>query len=86
MEAGGKHLKDSYEAWITTDPFRGGVRVVLGGPLGLEPAVQFALDEVPSEITNRVRLTLEESMHLSIRNRRCAYASRHRKGLISRRN
>ena len=27
VAAGGKHMRDSYEAWITTDPFRSGVRV-----------------------------------------------------------
>ena len=26
VEAGGKHIKDPYEAWITTDPIRGGAR------------------------------------------------------------
>ena len=58
--AGGKHLRDSYEAWITTDPFHGGVQVIITGPLGFERAVQFAVDEEPYEITARVRATLEE--------------------------
>ena len=60
VQAGGKHLKQAYEAWITTDPFRGGVRVLLTGPLGFERSVQFVMDEDSSEITERVRLTLEE--------------------------
>src|SRR5690349_14934358 len=31
VQAAGKHIKDSYEAWITTDPFLGGVRVLIYG-------------------------------------------------------
>jgi hypothetical protein len=46
VEVGGKHIKGSYEEWITTDPFHGGVRVLITGPLGFERSVQFALDEV----------------------------------------
>jgi hypothetical protein len=60
VEAGGTDLKDSYEAWITSDPFGGGVQVVITGPLGFERAVQFALDEDSFEITEQVRATLEE--------------------------
>ena len=60
VEAGGKHVTDPYEAWITTDPFRGGVRVLITGPHGFERAVQFAMDEVLVEVTERVRATLEE--------------------------
>lgn len=44
VEAGGKHLKEAYEAWISSDPLRGGVRVLLTGPLGFERTVQFAMD------------------------------------------
>ena len=58
--AGGKHVRESYEAWITTDPFRGDVRVLITGPLGFERNVQFMMDEEPHEITARVRATLEE--------------------------
>jgi hypothetical protein len=50
----------SYEAWITTDPFHGGVCVLITGSLGFERTVQFALDEEPYEITERLRATLEE--------------------------
>jgi hypothetical protein len=53
VEAGGKHVKDPYEAWITADPFRGGVRVLITGPHGFERAVQFAMDEDLIEITQR---------------------------------
>ena len=60
VEAGGKHLKEAYEAWISSDPLRGGVRVLLTGPLGFERTVQFAMDEEPYEITERVRATLDE--------------------------
>ena len=60
IEAGGKHVTDSYEAWITTDPFHGGVRVLITGPLGFERSVQFAMNEDAHEITERIRATLEE--------------------------
>jgi hypothetical protein len=60
VQAGGKHIKDAYEAWITTDPFHGGVKVLITGPLGFERTVQFAIDQEPFEITERVRATLEE--------------------------
>jgi hypothetical protein len=60
VEAGGKHINDSYEAWITTDRFNGGVKVPITGPLGFERTVQFAIDQEPFEITERVRATLEE--------------------------
>jgi hypothetical protein len=60
VEAGGRHVKDPYEAWITTDPFRGGVRVLITGPQGFERGVQLALDEDLVEITERVRATLDE--------------------------
>jgi hypothetical protein len=58
VEAGGKHVKDPYEAWITTDPFHGGVRVLVTGPLGFERSAQFAIDAEPYEITERVRATI----------------------------
>jgi hypothetical protein len=31
VEAGGKHINGPYEAWITTDPFHGGVKVLITG-------------------------------------------------------
>ena len=60
IEAGGKHMRENYAAWITTDPFRGGVRVLITGPQGFERTVQFAMDEDPAEIKERVRATLDE--------------------------
>jgi hypothetical protein len=54
VESGGRHVKEQYEGWIAADPFRGGVRVVITGPLGFEQAVLFALDEDPAVITQRV--------------------------------
>ena len=60
MGAAGKHTRENYEAWITADPFRGGVRVLITGPQGFERTVQFAMDEDPVEITERVRATLDE--------------------------
>ena len=41
-------------------PFRGGVKVLITGPHGLERKVTFALDEDPVLIAERVRETLEE--------------------------
>jgi hypothetical protein len=49
-----------HEAWIASDPFRNGVRVLITGPHGFQRTVTFALDEVPAAITQRVRETLEE--------------------------
>jgi hypothetical protein len=40
--AAGKHLREPYEAWISTDPFRGGVRVMITGPHGFQRQVAFA--------------------------------------------
>ena len=43
--AGGKHATGAYEGWIATDPFKGGVKVVITGPEGFQRGVAFALDE-----------------------------------------
>lgn len=53
-------MRDSYEPWITTDPFRSGVRVLITGPFGFERVVQFAIDGDLVEITNLVRAALDE--------------------------
>ena len=45
---------------IAADPFRGGVRVLITGPQGFERTVSFAVDELPQEITGRMRETLED--------------------------
>jgi len=47
VEAGDKHLAESYEGWIAADPLRGGVRVLITGPQGFERSVTFATDEDP---------------------------------------
>jgi hypothetical protein len=60
VEAGGKHVAESYEGWIAADPFPGGVRLIITGPQGFERAVLFALDEDPAVITQRVRETIDE--------------------------
>ena len=39
------------EAWINTDPLRGGVKVLITGPYGFERQVTFALAEEPGAIT-----------------------------------
>jgi hypothetical protein len=59
VEAGGKHLSGPYEAWITSDPFRGGVKVTITGPQGFERTVGFAMDEGPGGTQERARETVE---------------------------
>ena len=58
--AGGKHVSAPHEAWIATDPFKGGVRVLITGPRGFERTVTFAIDDDPAVIAERVRQTLED--------------------------
>jgi hypothetical protein len=58
--AGGRNVSGPHEAFIAADPFRGGVKVLITGPNGLERTVTFALDEDPALIAERVRETLEE--------------------------
>jgi hypothetical protein len=58
--AGGKHTAESYEAWIAVDPFNGAVVVVITGRFGFERRLQFPLDAEAYEITERVRVTMEE--------------------------
>ena len=60
VEAAGKHLSASYEAWISSYPFGGGVRVLITGPNGFDRTVGFAVDEDPAVIKERVRQTLEK--------------------------
>ena len=58
--AGGKHVSSPHEAWIASDPFKGGFRVLITGPHGFERTVVFAIDDDPIVITERVRETLDE--------------------------
>ena len=58
--AGGRHAFGPHEAWIATDPFRGGVKVLISGPHGFERTVTFALDDDPAVIAERVRETMED--------------------------
>ena len=60
VTAGGKHVSSSYEGWISFDPFRGNVVVMITGPMGFERTCQFPLDAEAHEITERVRVTLDE--------------------------
>ncbi|MGA2119757.1 MAG: hypothetical protein ABSH56_34050 [Bryobacteraceae bacterium] len=59
VTAGGKHVAGPHEAWIAADPARDDVRVIITGPLGFERRVAFAMNEEPSEISRRVRETIE---------------------------
>jgi len=58
--AGGRYARGPHEAWIAADPFRGGFRVLITGPQGLERIVVFALDDAPAVITGRVRETMAQ--------------------------
>jgi hypothetical protein len=58
--AGGRRPAGPHEAFIAADPFRGGVKVHITGPHGLERTVTFALDEEPVLIAERVRDALED--------------------------
>ena len=60
VEAAGRDLAGPHEAWIAADPFRGGFKVLLTGPHGLERTAVFAADDDPAVITARVRETLED--------------------------
>jgi hypothetical protein len=45
VEAGGRHVKEECEGWIAANPFRGGARVVITGPLGvIAPSHPFLMD------------------------------------------
>ena len=59
VSAGGKQISGPHEAWIAADGFRGDVRVIITGPHGFERYVAFPLNEDPSEISRRVRETIE---------------------------
>jgi hypothetical protein len=59
VEAAGSNLRAPHEAWITADPLRGGFKVLLTGPQGLERSVSFVLDEQPGIITAHVRAAVD---------------------------
>ena len=54
VQAGGRHLSGPYEAWISSDPFRGGGKVLITGPQGFERTLSFAVTEDPAVIQDRV--------------------------------
>jgi hypothetical protein len=58
--AAGANMSTPYEAWIIADPFRGGFKVVITGPQGFLRAAEFAMDEEPATIKERIRETIEE--------------------------
>jgi hypothetical protein len=58
--AGGRHAAGPHEAWIATDVFRGGVKLLITGPHGFERTLTFALDDDPAVIAEQVRETLED--------------------------
>ena len=60
VTAAGRGLTGPHEAWIAADPFRGGFKVLITGPHGLERAVFFTIEDDPSVITTRIRETLED--------------------------
>lgn len=44
----GKHLREPYAAWLSTDPFRGGVGVMITDLNGFQRQAAFAMDEEPA--------------------------------------
>lgn len=62
VEAAGRGVSAPHEAWISAEPFRAGVKVLITGTYGFERLVTFALAEEPSIITEMVRRTLEDEV------------------------
>ena len=60
VAAGGKHVNGSHEALIAADPFRGGFKVLITGPQGVERTLVFALDDDEAVIAERVGETLDD--------------------------
>jgi hypothetical protein len=58
--AGGRSDTGPHEAWIATDPYKDGYKVLITGPHGFERAVMFALDDDPAIVAERVREALED--------------------------
>lgn len=58
--AGGNRTEGPHEAWISSDAFKSGFRVLITGSHGFERTVMFALDDDPAIIAERVRETLDE--------------------------
>jgi hypothetical protein len=58
--AGGKHTEGPREAWISADPFKTGLRVLITGSQDFERTVMLVLDDDPAVIAERVRETLED--------------------------
>jgi hypothetical protein len=58
--AAGRQLTAPHEGWIAADPFRGGFKVLITGPHGMERTAAFAIDDAPGLITARIRETLED--------------------------
>jgi hypothetical protein len=58
--AGGKHACGPHEAWIASDPFKGGFRLLITGPQAFERTLVLAFDDDPAVIAERVREILEE--------------------------
>jgi hypothetical protein len=53
--AGGRLASGPHEAWIASDSFNSGFRVLITGPNGFERTVAFAGDDDPTVIAERVR-------------------------------
>jgi hypothetical protein len=52
--AGGKHARGPHEAWIASDPFKGGFRLLITGPQAFERTLVLAFDDDPAVIAERV--------------------------------
>jgi hypothetical protein len=60
VEAAGRHLAQPFEAWIASDPLRGGVRVLITGLREFERTVTFDLADAPAVIAERIRETIQD--------------------------
>ena len=60
VAAARRNLSAPHEAWIAADPLRGGFKVLITGPHGLERSISFAIDENPAVITAHLRAALDE--------------------------
>lgn len=58
--AGGKHARGPHEAWIASDPFKGGFRLLITGPQAFERTLVLSFDDDPAVIAEGVREILEE--------------------------
>ncbi len=60
VAAAGRHLSRRFEAWIVAERCPPGYAVRMTGAQGFDRVAQFSGSETEAEITERVRVTLED--------------------------